>query len=220
MIKIEEVLERNPYIPNTRLWYKYNGHSGYYDDWFKRETCFSTICKDNTKSLIKIPEPRKITEKEWNRMVIFIKKVSTGVRRCLNENPPCFDDKTMFFGSGSGYNDYLAFVLFRMFAFDPKHFNLIMYLHYHHKYTLHDSYILSKLFHRSDWYRILSNGNLFHKGSAVRLRNCGRRVARPYGMEYDIKGRECAAYMGLPLTEEGLNDKWFIYEVFKYINDV
>ena len=106
----------------TDFWYKYNGHGGYQhpeDGWKKGVTCYSTICQDNTKTLVKVAKPRVVTPKEFRRMVRVVNKVSAGVRRVNKEHPPSFEEATMMFNSGSGYADYLAFCLFRMFYRTP-----------------------------------------------------------------------------------------------------
>ena len=191
---------RQPDYP--RIWYKYDGHGGYQrpeEGWRKGSTCYSTVCKDETKTLCRIANPRKgITEKEWKIMVGMIKKVSSGVRKCLVENPPDFKEHTMMFDSGHGYSDYFAFTLFRMFHFDYGHFKIIQYLHRTAGYHIADAYILSSVYiPKRYWYgnhytiisRINTAGYVV-SGMAKRLKNTSRfRDIRPYGMRLAIAGR-------------------------------
>jgi hypothetical protein len=230
-IDIKNVIKGNYKVPSRIISYKYDGHSGYQPpdlDW-KMDTCFSTICNNTTKTLCRINKPREVDSVEWNRMVRMVKKVSRDVRKCLNDTPPTREgEATMMFNSGNGYNDYFAFCLWRIFYLSPKLWRLIEYLHYKHKYSVHDSYILASLFTPKIWhvdrdYQIiqkLRTGRMY-KGMARRLKNASRFTnTGNYSMARTIN---CIFGGGRGITKKtwcakNINDTEYMDEIVKYIN--
>ena len=230
-MKIDKVMEKYKNISKRNIYYKYDGHGGYQDPdlgWEKGSTCFSTVCSDDTRTLAKIGYPREQTRQEWNRMVRMVKRVSSGVRDCLRENPPSFEENTMMFASGNGYCDYFAFVLWRMYYFTPRMFLLIEYLHYHHKYKLHDAYILAsmfkpKVFGEDRDYTIINK--IRHcqipKGLATKFKNASRLTNMGnYSMQRilrkGLKGN--MDYVEKTWCKKNINDKKYMDTIVAFIN--
>jgi hypothetical protein len=223
---------RQPDYP--RIWYKYDGHGGYQppeEGWRKGVACFSTVCKDETKTLCRISNPRKdVTKEQWKDMVRMVKKVSSGVRKCLVENPPSYEEHTMMFNSGRGYSDYFAFTLFRMFYYDYAMFKVIQYLHQTAEYHLVDAYILAGVYRPKNWwegthYMIVGKAcqnKFLQKGIAKRLKNASRfRNIRPYGMRLAIQGLSRNGRMevdGLNLTMANLKKTDYLDRIVTHIN--
>ena len=232
-MKIEKVMERWDRVNDRNIWYKLNGHGGYQDidkGWRKRVFCYSTICDDDTETLCKIPKPREFSRADWNRMVRMVKKVSTGVRQSMNDRPPSFEENTMYFGSGSGYCDYFAFVLWRLFYFSPEMWNLIEYLHYQHGYKLHDAYILSSLFVPREWYvaqyyQIIDKlyDGFVREGVAKRLKNASRlKYLGNYSMARSVRGSTGKHNKMIIFKKQwikvNINDVKFMDTIVEFIN--
>jgi len=232
-MNVEEVIKEVPEYEYTPIWYKYDGHGGFQppeEGWNKDTSCFSTVCRDETKTLCKIGNPRPdITERQWKIMVGMVKRVSKDVRKCLQENPPSFKEHTMMFNSGHGYSDYFAFTIWRLFYKDWAMFKVFQFLHKTHKYSLADAYILTGLFQMKNWWegnhytvvtKMYQNSRI-RSGVAKRLKNASRyRNIHPYGMKLAMNGHKGQWMNVIPknLTESDLNDTAYMDRIVEHIN--
>lgn len=168
------------------LHYKGTGHAGHKPlngAWHAGSSCFSPVCSDTCHCIIKATKKSQFTKRQQRFIGSLMKGVSGRVREFMRVHPIDWVENTAWFGSGKAYNNYFAFVLWRMLQNNPE---LVFFFQYLRKcgYTTAQSYYLLSRFRIA----LLAGGmNIIEgkisKGIVYRLSRCGmKKKGMPYTM--------------------------------------
>ena len=184
-----------------RLDYQGNGHEGNCPigvgkEWNENVHCFSDICSDRCKMVVRPLSNGSavLPERYWRKLMKCMRELNPELKGGLKAT---YAPYTCRFDSGNGYANYFAFLLWRLSVQQPK--AIVLYLHIHSKgFDAVQSFMIMMALKES-WYTPVYGGTLFEGDKVVvgiekRLRemhkvpNKGSYTMRGEIIKYSIYG--------------------------------